>query len=128
MKRVLIFTVVAFVQFGVASAQTAQTLQLTVDEAVRRAIDHNPDLASVRDSAQVEAARVSESESAYAPVFSTIIGTSSNVTPPSNFLFGERGVDTNDLFTSTGIRQRMRWARAPGACRGTRRGRRPTVR
>jgi outer membrane protein TolC len=94
---------------GLQASQTGQTLQLTVDEAVRRAIDHNPDLATVRDAVQVEAARVSESESAYVPVFSTIIGTSSNVTPPSNFLFGERGVDTNDLFTSTGIRQRMRW-------------------
>ena len=38
-----------------------------------------------------------------------MLGTSSNVTPPSNFLLGERGVDTNDLFTSTGVRQRMPW-------------------
>ena len=52
---------------------------------------------------------MSESESAYVPVFSTMVGTSSNVTPPSNFLLGERGVDTNDLFTSTGVRQRLPW-------------------
>jgi outer membrane protein TolC len=109
MKRVLMFTILAFAQVAAVSAQTGQTLQLTVDDAVRRAIEHNPDLATVRDATQVEAARVSESESAYAPMFSTMIGTSSNVTPPSNFLFGERGVDTNDLFTSTGVRQRMRW-------------------
>ena len=91
-----------------AGLQASETLQLTVDEAVRRAVEHNPDLASDREAAQVEAARLSESESAYAPVFSTVIGTSSNVTPPSNFLLGERGVDTNDLFTSTGVRQRLR--------------------
>ena len=90
-------------------AQSGQTLQLTVDEAVRRAVEHNPDLAAVRDSTEIEAARVSESESAYVPVFSTIIGSSSNATPPSNFLLGERGVDTNDLFTSTGVRQRVPW-------------------
>ena len=92
-----------------AGLQASQTLQLTVDEAVRRAVEHNPDLAAVRYGTQVEEARLSESESAYVPVFSTMLGTSSNVTPPSNFLFGERGVDTNDLFTSTGVRQRMPW-------------------
>ena len=99
---------------AMASAQTGgplagPTLQLTIDEAVRRAIEHNPDLAGVRDTTQVEAARVSETESAYVPIFSTMVGTSNNVTPPSNFLLGERGVDTKDLFTSTGVRQRMPW-------------------
>jgi outer membrane protein TolC len=83
------------------------TLQLTLAEAVRRAIDNNPDLASVRFGTQVESARVAQSESAYTPVFSTVIGASSNVTPPSNFLLGESGVDTNDLFSSTGVRQRL---------------------
>src|SRR6188768_1820473 len=85
------------------------TLELSLDEAVRRAVDNNPDLASVRSTTQVEAARVSESESAYTPVFSTIVGASSNSTPPSNFLLGERGVDTSDLFSSTGVRQRLAW-------------------
>jgi outer membrane protein TolC len=92
---------------SVASAQ--ETVQLTVDEAVRRAVEHNPDLASVRFGTQVEAARVSEAESAYVPVFSTLVGSSSNVAPPSNFLLGERGIDTNDLFTSTGVKQRLPW-------------------
>jgi hypothetical protein len=96
-----------------ASAQSAApsaTLQLSLDEAVRRALENNPDLAAVRLGAQIEAERVSESESAYVPVFSTIVGTSSNVTPPSNFLLGERGVDTRDVFTSTGVRQRLPWS------------------
>jgi outer membrane protein len=92
-----------------AGLQASQSLQLTVDEAVRRAVEHNPDLAAVRYNTQVEEARLSESESAYVPVFSTMLGTSSNVTPPSNFLLGERGVNTNDLFSSTGVRQRIPW-------------------
>ena len=93
-----------------ASAQSSNaTLQLTVDEAVRRALENNPDLAAVRYGTQVEAARVSESESAYTPVFSTVVGSTGNSTPPTNFLLGERGVDTNDLFTSTGVRQRVPW-------------------
>jgi outer membrane protein TolC len=107
MKRASMLMIALVLSVAPASAQG--TLQLTVDEAVRRAIEHNPDLAAVRHGTEIEAARVSESESAYAPVVSTMIGSSSNVTPPSNFLFGERGVDTNDLFTSTGVRQRAPW-------------------
>jgi outer membrane protein TolC len=107
MKRALMVMFGLLLSASPAAAQ--ETLQLTVDEAVRRAIEKNPDLASVRLGTQVEAAHVSESESAYAPVFSALFGSSSNVTPPSNFLLGERGVDTNDLFTSTGVRQRLPW-------------------
>jgi outer membrane protein TolC len=107
MKRASMLMIALVLSVAPASAQ--ETLHLTVDEAVRRAIEHNPDLAAVRHGTEIEAARVSESESAYVPVVSTMVGSSSNVTPPSNFLFGERGVDTNDLFTSTGVRQRTPW-------------------
>lgn len=123
MKRALILTTgllfsasLAFAQPGrpegrrdEQNVEAGQTLQLTVDEAIRRAIEHNPDLAGVRYGTRIEAERVAQTQSAYAPVFSTAIGTSTNVTPPANSLFGERGVDTRDLFTSTGVRQRMPW-------------------
>ena len=112
MTRVSIIIGLLVLATTVASAQSSvegatDTLQLSVDEAVRRALDNNPDLAAVRLSTQADAARVAESESAYTPVFSTLFGSSSNVTPPSNFLLGDRGVDTKDLFTSTGVRQRL---------------------
>src|SRR5438132_6679175 len=93
------------------SAQVAQpandTLQLTLEDAVHRAVENNPDLAIVRLGTEVEAAHVGESKGAFTPVFSTIFGRSSSVTPPSNFLLGDRGVDTNDWFSSTGVRQRL---------------------
>src|SRR3989442_2320776 len=95
------------------SAQVAQpandTLQLTLEDAVHRAVENNPDLAIVRLGTEVEAAHVGESKGAFSPVFSTILGRSSNVTPPSNFLVGDRGVDVKDLFSSTGVRQRLPW-------------------
>jgi outer membrane protein len=90
-------------------AAAAETLPLTLEDAVRRAVENNPDLAIVRLGTEVEAARVGESRGAFSPVFSTILGRSSNVTPPSNFLLGDRGVDVNDWFSSTGIRQRLPW-------------------
>lgn len=109
MKRISVVALGVLLSASVAAAQSRGTgaLQLSLDEAVRRAVENNPELAGVRLGAQVEAARLSESESAYTPVFSTRIGASSHMAPPSNFLLGERGVDTNDLFSSTGVRQRL---------------------
>ena len=96
---------------GSASAQIerpgVETLQLTLEDAVRRAVEHNPDLAIVRLGTQVEAAHVGETRSAFTPMFSTLVGRSSSVTPSSNFLLGDRGVDVNDLFSSTSVRQRL---------------------
>jgi outer membrane protein len=96
-----------------SSAQTekpqVQTLSLTLEDAVRRAVENNPDLAIVRLDTEVEAARVGQTRSAFVPVFSSFAGRSSNVVPPSTFLLGNRGVDTNEWFTSTGVRQRLPW-------------------
>jgi len=113
------WAVAALLGAATASAQinqppTASTggepaIQLTLDEAVRRAVDHNPDLAIVRLNTEVDAAHVGEAESSYLPVFSTTLGRSSNVAPPLSSFLGTRGVDTNDWFSSTGIRQRLPW-------------------
>ena len=92
-----------------AQGEKPETLPLTLAEAVQRAVEHNPDLAIVRLGTEVEAARVGESRGVFAPVFSTILGRSSNVAPPSNVLLGDRGVDIRDWFSSTGIRQRLPW-------------------
>jgi outer membrane protein TolC len=95
-----------------ASAQTveptpAPTVRLTLDEAVRRAVEHNPELAIVRLDTEVEAARVGETRTANTPVFSTTIGRSGVTTPPSNSLLGEQRVEVGDWFSSTGVRQRL---------------------
>ena len=89
--------------------QSGPTLRLTLDDAVRRAVENNPDLAIVRLGTEVEAARVEESRGAFTPVFSSTFGHSSVATPPSTSLLGAQGVDVNDLFTSTGVRQRLPW-------------------
>jgi multidrug efflux pump len=89
--------------------QAAESLSLTLEDAVRRAVEKNPDLSIVRLGTDVEAARVGESRGAFVPVFSTTLGRSSSVTPPSNLLLGERGVDVDDWFSSTSVRQRLPW-------------------
>jgi outer membrane protein TolC len=86
-----------------------RTLPLSLEEAVRRAVEHNPELAIVRLETEAGAARVGQSRGVWAPVFSTVLGRSSVSTPPSNFLLGQQGVDVDDWFSSTGVRQRVPW-------------------
>jgi outer membrane protein len=108
--RIALIAAVAAAAAVPARAQTpaaGETLALTLDDAVRRAVDHNPDLAVVRLGTEVEAAHVGEARANYTPVFSTTLGRSGNTTPPTNFLLGSTGVDARDWFSSTGVRQRI---------------------
>jgi hypothetical protein len=49
-------------------------LSLTLEDAVRRAIDNNPELAIVRLETEVDTARIDQTRTAYTPVFSTTLG------------------------------------------------------
>ena len=107
-------TLIALAALSITTAASAQvakpeTVHLTLAEAVQRAVEHNPDLAIVRLGTEVEAARVGESHGVFAPVFSTTLGRSRNVTPSSNVFTGDSGVDVKDWFSSTGVRQRLPW-------------------
>jgi outer membrane protein len=105
----LVATLVALPAFAQTSAAGPDTLPLTLDDAVRRAVEHNPDLVVVKLATEVEAAHVGEARTAYTPIFSTALGRSSATTPSTNFLLGAQGIDTRDWFTSTGVRQRVPW-------------------
>jgi len=109
---VLIGTLLStFLPSRVAAAQDNRqaVIQLTLADAVERAIAHNPDLAIVRLDTEIEASRVGESRGVYAPVFSTTLGRSRDVTLPTSSLLGDSAVDVKDWFSSTGIRQRLPW-------------------
>jgi outer membrane protein len=95
------------VMLSSAQAQAPATIHLTLEDAVARAIEHNPDLAIVRLDTEAQAARVGESRGAFAPVFSTTAGHSRDVTPPTTALLGPAGVDVKDWFSSTGVKQRL---------------------
>ena len=92
-----------------AQVTTVETVQLTLDEAVRRAVENNPELAVVRLDTEVGAAKVAESRGVYAPLFSSQIGRANVATPSTNLLLGDRGVEVHDWFSSTGVRQRLPW-------------------
>src|SRR5215831_16207001 len=109
--RAAAVTAAAILISTAAAAQDGrqQTLELTLTDAVQRAVERNPDLAVVRLDTEAEAARVGEARGAYAPVVSTQFGRSRNVTPPTNYLLGDVGVDEKDWFSTTGVRQRLPW-------------------
>jgi HAE1 family hydrophobic/amphiphilic exporter-1 len=97
-------------QTATGQAQPApDTIRLTIDDAVRRAIDQNPDLAVVKLGTDVEAEHVSEAQSAYRPVFVSAFGRSNLAVPSANPLTGAEAFETSDLFSSAGIRQRLHW-------------------
>jgi len=100
---------VSLASAAVAQEARPETLHLTLADAVQRAIDHNPDLAVVRLDTEAGAARIGQSRGVFLPLFSTTVGRSSNTTPPSSAFVGDTGVEVTDLFSSTGVRQRLPW-------------------
>jgi outer membrane protein TolC len=92
-----------------AQVANAQTVRLALDEAVRRAVENNPNLAIVRLETEAGAARVGESRGVFAPLFSTQLGRSSVTTPSTNLLSGNSEVDVDDWFSAAGVRQRVPW-------------------
>ena len=106
------------------TAQSAQTLQLTLEEAVRRAVDNNPDLAIVRLGTDVEASRVQQADGAYRPVFATTFGRSAVTTAPLGVDPSADGLETSEWFSSAGVTQRLRrgggtWTASFDASRAT---------
>jgi outer membrane protein len=104
-------SIAALLLAATAAAQPARpdAIPLTLDEAVQRAIEHNPDLAIVRLDTEVGAARVGQSRSAFTPEFSTTAGRSRSVTPPADALSAATGLEVQDWFSSTGVTQRVPW-------------------
>ena len=88
-----------------APAPTEVTLSL--DEAVRLALEHNPDVVVARLEPEVGATRVTQARGAFSPIWTATFGRSSATQPPSNFLSGPNGSTTDEWFGSTGVRERL---------------------
>ena len=91
-----------------AGGADGPSIRLSVDEAVRLALEHNLDLQVDRLEPQVSAARVSQAASEFVPTLSGAFTRSSQVQPPTSFLVGSDGVAT-DLFSgSVSVAHRLR--------------------
>jgi len=69
-----------------SAAQTPATMRLTVDEAVKMALDNNVDLAADRLDPQISDAKVAAAANVFKPTFNAGLNSSNQLLPPSNFL------------------------------------------
>jgi outer membrane protein TolC len=95
-----------------ASAASAQTtpavLRLTVDEAVKMALEHNIDLNVDRLDPQISDTRVAAAAGAFRPTFNTSLQRNSQLQPPASFLFPV--ATSSDVgTTNAGLAQRLPW-------------------
>src|SRR5437016_2216489 len=116
MQRTILITTTITLVSAMVSAQapvapaaaTASTLHLTVEDAVKMAIDHNIDLAAERLDPQISDTRVAAAAGAFRPEFTTGLQRNNQLQPPASFLIPT--ATRNDAVTSkVGLDQRLPW-------------------
>src|SRR5258705_6394365 len=96
-----------------AAAPGDQVRQLTIDDAVRLALDNNLGIQIARFNPQVEDLSVALARSAWAPYFSTVVQSSSATTPNSSFLSssttGQNSTTNGRVASNVGVTQQTPW-------------------
>jgi HAE1 family hydrophobic/amphiphilic exporter-1 len=112
MRRTALLLVVAAGLATRASAQTAAstpaTLRLSVDDAVKMALDHNVDLNADRLDPQISDTRVAAAAGAFKPTLSTGVNSNNQLQPPASFLV-PTATRTDVVTTNAGVGQRLPW-------------------
>src|SRR5205807_3442814 len=90
------------------SAPPPSTLRLTVDDAVKMALDHNVDLAADRLDPQIGDTRVAAAASVYRPTFNTTVQRNNQLQPPSSFLI-PAPTRTDAVTSNAGLSQKLPW-------------------
>ncbi len=113
MRRTALVLVLAAGLAAQASAQTSvantpATLRLSVDDAVKLAMDHNVDLSADRIDPQISDTRVAAANGAFRPTFNTGVNSNNQLLAPTSFLFPV--ATQNDVLTgSVALAQRLPW-------------------
>jgi HAE1 family hydrophobic/amphiphilic exporter-1 len=89
--------------------QGQQTLNVTRDDAVKLAIENNPDLAVLRYDPRISEARVEAARGAFAPTLQSAIQRNSQEQPPINLFSGASGLTTGVWSTSASVSQFLPW-------------------
>lgn len=98
-------------QAGVA-APDAPRLDLTMDDAVAKALQLNLDLTVARLNPQLQDLALAQAFGAYVPVVSSTIGESSRTTKPGSQIGGGATVNTKTTTYNFGASQGLRWTGA----------------
>jgi outer membrane protein len=91
-----------------AGAQTPAALRLTVDDAVKLALDHNVDLNADRLDPQISDTRVAAANAAFLPTLNSGVNRNNQLQPPSSFLI-PTPTRTDAVTSSAGMSQRLPW-------------------
>jgi HAE1 family hydrophobic/amphiphilic exporter-1 len=94
----------AWAQTPTASAP----LRLTVDEAVKMALDHNPDLNADRLDPQISDTRVAAAAGAFRPSITSGLNRNNQLQPPTSFLI-PTATRTDAVTSSAGVSQKLPW-------------------
>jgi len=125
-RSTFVAAVITIVGVGPASAQTSarpvaplaaaageQERSLTIDEAVRLALDNNLGIQIARFNPQVQDLSVALARSAWTPSFTTVIQGASAATPNSGFLSGattgQNRTTTGRMLSNVGLFQPTPW-------------------
>jgi outer membrane protein len=126
MRTTLITAAIAIVGLASASAQTPsrpaapvaaapgdQVRRLTIDEAVRLALDNNLGIQIARFNPQVQDLSVALARSAWVPNFTTVVQGASTSTPNSGFLSGantgQNRTTAGRMLSNVGLLQQTPW-------------------
>jgi HAE1 family hydrophobic/amphiphilic exporter-1 len=89
---------------------TRGPMRLTLDDAVRLALQNNLDIAVDRFEPQAATQKAAQASAAFKPSFASVFASTHQVQAPANLLVNAGGT-TTDAFTSTlGVGQRLPWA------------------
>src|SRR5437773_9731547 len=110
MRKTFLSTFVVAAVAASAVAQTAplppRTLSLTVDAAVRMALDSNVDLRADRLDPQISDTRVAAAAGAFRPTLTSSVQRNNQLQPPTSFLIPQ-ATSTDAITSSVGFNQRV---------------------
>jgi outer membrane protein TolC len=95
-------------QPAAAQAPVEGVLRITVDEAVKMALDHNVDLNADRIDPQISDTRVAAANALFRPTFNTGLNRNNQIAPPSSFLI-PTPTQTDAVTSNAGLSQRLPW-------------------
>lgn len=110
-RTLLTLTIVALAAPSAAQTTTAppsSTLRLTVDDAVRMALDHNVDLRADRIDPQISDTRIAAAAAALRPTLNLSLQRNNQLQPPASFLIPTT-TRTDAVTSNTGLSQKLPW-------------------
>ncbi|MBZ5556573.1 MAG: TolC family protein [Acidobacteriia bacterium] len=111
--RTPFLTLILSAAAAVASAQTPatvapETLRISVDDAVKMALDRNVDLAAARIDPEISDTRVAAAAGAFRPTFNTGLQRNNQLQPPASLLF-PTATRTDIVTSNVGLSQQLPW-------------------